>query len=213
MGANKGSNDSVRFFKLIAKADKANIEEKKAIVEVVKNNKGEYIHGEWFGSISGFITSMSVKSFEFEGVPKEKFIMVVEDSDDACQIEFTNSIAAQGIINSMLNADLTRKVEIGAYINKSGYVGTSIRYSGDSENIKWKIEPKDLPKPVPYKSPGGKEMTDNTNVLSFWRNSFLEISKRAVKENFKGGKKAKEPVIKEPPPASSLIQEDDSLPF
>jgi len=186
MGANKSSNESIRFFKLIAKAEKANTEERLAIVEVVKNQKGDYAHGEWFGSLSGFITKLETKTFKFEGEEKEKFVMLIEDADGICQLEFTNSIAAQGLINGMLATDLTKEVEVSAWIGKSGYVGAGIKYKGEKDSIKWAIDLKDCPKPTPYRLPSGKDATDNANVIEFWRGKFLEISTKAVKENFSG---------------------------
>lgn len=192
MGANKSSNESVRYFKLIAKAEKANTEERLAIVEVVKNSKKEYEHGEWFGSLSGFITNLEIKSFEFEGEKKEKFVMLIEDADGVCQLEFTNSIAAQGLINAMLATDLTKEVEVSAWIGKSGYVGAGIKYKGEKDGIKWALDLKDCPKPTPYKLPSGKDATDNANVLEFWRGKFLSIVPNAIKENFKGERKQAE---------------------
>jgi hypothetical protein len=192
MGANKGSNESVSYFKLIAKAEKANTEEKMAIVQVAKNAKGDYVQTDWFRSLSGFITKLEIKEFEFEGATKEKFIMHIEDADGICQLEFTNNMATQGLINGMLNADLTKEVEVSAWISKKGYVGAGIKYKNATENIDWAIALDDQPKPVPYKTPSGKEEKDNTNVLSFWRNKFIDLAKKAVKSNFAGERKQAE---------------------
>lgn len=219
MGANKNSNESVRFFKLIAKAEKANTEEKIAIVEVVKNGKKEYAHGEWFGSLSGFITSLEIKGFEFEGEKKEKFVMHIEDADGICQLEFTNSIAAQGLINGLLATDLTKEVEVSAWISKNGYVGAGVKYKGEKDSIKWAIDLKDCPRPTPYKLPSGKDATDNANVLEFWKSKFTDLAKKAVKENFAGQRDTKTFAgyvqSEEPKEQSSKIAENksDDLPF
>ena len=219
MGANKNSNESVRFFKLIAKAEKANTEEKMAIVEVVKNGKKEYAHGEWFGSLSGFITSLEIKGFEFEGEKKEKFVMHIEDADGICQLEFTNSIAAQGLINGLLATDLTKEVEVSAWISKNGYVGAGVKYKGEKDSIKWAIDLKDCPRPTPYKLPSGKDATYNANVLEFWKSKFTDLAKKAVKENFAGQRDTKTFAgyvqNEEPKQQSSKIaqHDDSSLPF
>lgn len=219
MGANKSSNESVRYFKLIAKAEKANTEERLAIVEVVKNQKGEYAHREWFGSLSGFITKLEVKKFKFEDEEKEKFVMQIEDADGICQLEFTNSIAAQGLINGMLATDLTKEVDVSAWIGKNGYVGAGIKYKGEKESIKWAIELKDCPKPTPYKLPSGKDATDNANVLEFWRGKFLSIIPKAVKSNFAGERKEVAPPAVSQQQSSETtatptgVREHDDLPF
>lgn len=208
MGANKGSNESVSYFKLIAKAEKANEEEKMAIVQVAKNAKGDYAQTEWFRSLSGFITKLEIKEFEFEGATKEKFIMHIEDADGICQLEFTNNMATQGLINGMLNADLTKEVEVSAWISKKGYVGAGVKYKNATENIDWAIALDEQPKPVPYKTPSGKEEKDNTNVLSFWRNKFIELKEKAVKSNFTGERKE----VKQDAPTASNTNEQSSAP-
>lgn len=219
MGANRNSNEAIRFFKLIAKAEKANTEEKMAIVEVVKNGKKEYTHGEWFGSLSGFITSLEIKGFEFEGEKKEKFVMHIEDLDGICQLEFTNSIAAQGLINGLLATDLKKEVEVSAWISKNGYVGAGVKYKGEKDSIKWAIDLKDCPRPTPYKLPSGKDATDNSNVLEFWKDKFKDVAKKAVKENFAGQRDAKDFAgyvqNEKPKKQSSKIaqQNSDDLPF
>ena len=192
MGANKNSSENIDYFKLIAKAEKANQEEKMATVQIEKNSKGEYEQSNWFSSLSGFITSLEIKEFDHDGKKKEKFVMRIEDKNGICQMEFTNNMAVQGLLNGMLNADLTKEVEVSAWINKKGYVGAGIKYKSSTENIDWAISLDDQPKPVPYKTPSGKEEKDNTNVLSFWRNKFIDLSKKAVKSNFTGERKQAE---------------------
>lgn len=177
MGANANTQESVRFFKLIGKAEKADPAGKKAICEVVKQGD-TYVNGDWYGSLSGYITGMEVKEFEYENEKKKKFIIRMTDQGENMQLEFSPSYATYGLINAMLAADLTKMVDIAAWIGKSGYVGSGIKYVGDSENIPWTLTTEQCPKAVEYKTPSGKMEKDHTNVQNFWIEKFLEIAAR-----------------------------------
>lgn len=217
MAANQSQSESRRFFKLIAKAEKTN--GKQAIVEVVKNGE-DYVQDQWFSSISGFAKHSEVKSFEFEGATKKKCVLTLEDEDGVYQLEFTFNFATYGLINSMLAADFTQRVDIGAWIKtdkatKKSNVGASIRYEGEKENIKWSLEPKDCPKGVEYFTPAKEKKVDYTNVSDFWEAKFLEVcasinsKKHTIAKN-----EPKQPVVPVAATDADLVGDLDSdLPF
>lgn len=207
MGANQGSTDSRRYFKLIAKAEKCDTKTKRAIVEVVK--KGEkYEDGEWFSSLSGYITKAHVKDFVHDGVTHKKCVVEITDAEGICQLEFTFNFTSFGLINALLNADFTKELQIEAYITKKGFVGAGVRYVGEAKHIEWLIALPDQPKGVKYKTPGGKEETDYSNVKAFWLDKFSnEVVTMATKE-----KKVKVYDVAEPHDAPISDAHDD-LPF
>lgn len=185
MGANQSSQESARYFKLVAKAEKADPDGKKAICEVVKVGE-KYENGDWFSSLSGFITHMEIKEFTYENEVKKKCVVRITDKDGTCQLEFSFNFATYGLINAMLGLDFKREVEISAWIGKSGYVGAGIKYLGDQDSIQWTIPLEEQPKGTKYKTPAGKEMTDYSNVEQFWCEKFVAISGKAVRANFTG---------------------------
>lgn len=183
MGANPNtSNEAIRYFKLVAKAEKADPEGKKAIVEIVKRGE-EYVHGDWFGSLSGFIVHGEVRDFEWEGKVNKKCVLKIYDGSDTMQLEFMLSFAAYGLINAMLCTDFSHEVEIAAWISK-GYVGAGIRYVGDAQNIPWGIKSEDQPKAVEYTTPGGVAAKDYTNIEKFWLEKFMLVAAKFVRSNF-----------------------------
>jgi hypothetical protein len=215
MGANEGTTENKRYFKLIAKAEKAEPNGKIAIVENVK--KGDkYEHGKWFASISGFITGISSKEYEYEGEKKTSYSITLMDFRGTYQLDFSLNFATFGLINALLNTDLSKEVEISAWIGKTGYVGAGVKYLGASEQIKWAVELKDQPQGEKYKTPSGKIETDYTKVKTFWGEKFMSLQSKASRNNFKGNVSA--PAIQananfDNEPAHIADKGDDDLPF
>jgi len=188
MAANEsGTNEKRRFFKVIAKAEKCDTANRRVIVESVKGSDNKWQHGKWFSSLSGFITNATVKEFEYEGETKKKFVIDITDRECVCQLEFSPSFAAYGLINALLNTDLKKEIQIDGWINKTNYVGLGIKYAGESELIKWSLQKEEVPEGVKFKKPNGKEEVDFSNVAEFWATAFTDkISPYANRSNFKG---------------------------
>ena len=186
MGAGQGTTVNRRFFKLLAKAEKADIKGGRAIVEIIKVGE-KYQMSNWYKNLTGFITSAQVKEFEFEDEKKVKCILDISDNEGVCQLEFTFNFATYGLINSLLNTSFDKEVSIEAWINKTNFVGCAAKYINEKEANKWAIDLADQPKGIKYKTPGGKEETDYSNVVAYWRKKFeTEIIPKAKKENFTG---------------------------
>jgi len=185
MGANNASRENMRFFRIVAKADKADQAGRRAICEVTKGADGKYVASEWFNNITGWITKLGQKEFEWEGKKSKILVIQLTDSDGICQIEASLSGPFFAIINSLIGADLTREVEISAWIKDEKYVNASLKYA-DGDKCEWAIPVEDQPKPVEYKKPSGEMDKDFTNVKEFWSNQFLALASKATKSNFTG---------------------------
>lgn len=185
MGANNASRENMRFFRIVAKADKADQAGRRAICEVTKGADGKYVASEWFNNITGWITKLEQKEFEWEGKKSKILVIQLTDSDGICQIESSLSGPSYSIINSLIGADLTREVEISAWIKDEKYVNAALKYA-DGEKCEWIIPVEDQPKPVEYKKPSGEMDKDFTNVKEFWANQFLALSSKATRNNFTG---------------------------
>jgi hypothetical protein len=185
MAANQQTSQNKRFFKLIAKAEKADLEGKKAICEQVKDGE-TYRVKDWYSSLSGFITGLSTKELEYQGKKNKIIVMELTDSEGVFQLEFSFSGASYSIINSLLGADFTKEFEIGAWIKDGKYVNTSVKYVG-GEKVNWVLQIADQPKPFEFEHPVSHKMEkDFTNVTNFWIEKFESLTGKAVKSNFKG---------------------------
>lgn len=218
MAANQSSQVNKRFFKLIAKAEKADIEGKKAICELVKDGE-TYRAKEWFSSLSGYITGLSTKELEYQGKKNKIIVMELTDNEGVFQLEFSFSGASYSIINSLLGADFTKEFEIGAWIKDGKYVNTSVKYLG-GEKVSWALQLADQPKPFEFEHPVSKKMEkDFTNVTNFWIEKFESLIPKAVKSNFKGNFSApsignEKPEEHKTDESFTAIGDDDSgLPF
>jgi hypothetical protein len=185
MGANNASRENMRFFRIVGMANKADVAGRRAICEVTKGADGKYVASEWFNNITGWITKLEQKEFEWEGKKSKILVIQLTDSEGICQIECSLSGPSYSIINSLIGADLTREVEISAWIKDEKYVNAALKYA-DGEKCEWIIPTEDQPKPVEYKKPSGEMDKDFTNVKEFWCNQFLAISPKATRNNFTG---------------------------
>ena len=220
MGANQSSNENVRFFRLVAKAEKADIKGRRAICQIKKQGT-EYVISEWFNNITGWITSLDIKEVEYQGKKNKILVMQLTDSDGVSQIEFSLSGAAYSLINSLINADLSKEVEVSAWIKDEKYVNASVKYT-DGSKCEWSIPIADQPKPVEFTKPSGEKEKDYANVKEWWLNKFISVKPKAVKSNF-GGVVASKPdntfaghEQSKPMPTQQMAQgqdDSDSLPF
>ena len=188
MGANNASRENMRFFRIVAKADKVDVEGRRAICEIKKGADGKYVASEWFSNLTGWITKLEQKEFEWQGEKSKILVIQLTDSDGIYQIEASMSGPSYSIINSLIGADLTREIEISAWVKDDKdkkYVNASLKYA-DGEKCEWVIPIEDQPKPVDFKTPSGKMEKDYENVKAFWSERFLSLSPKATKNNFTG---------------------------
>jgi hypothetical protein len=184
MGANKSSNANFRYFKLIGKAENANQLERTAIVEVVKTANG-YEKDGWFSSLSGYLTHMEIKEFMYDNKKKEKIIIHLQDNNvDVMQLEMTFNNVVFGLLNSLIDADFEKEIQIDAYINKKGYVAAGVKYTNASEWIKWKYQLNELPQVKKIELSNGDTVIDNGELVAFWKNKVIDMKSKAVKSNF-----------------------------
>ncbi len=214
MGEISRSNENINFYKLIAKAEKTDLKERTAICKVVKKGD-EYVAEKFLPGISGFITKAEVKEFEYENKKQKKFVLQLSDSSGICQLEFTPTNAAQGIINCLIDADLTQEISIEAWVTKPNdkgmqFVNACVKYAGSSDSIAWAIELKDCPKAEVVTLSSGDTVTDSGKVRNFWIQQFTEkIIPKAVKSNFAGTIAERQPVAEQQVP----IQTDQAASF
>jgi hypothetical protein len=210
MGANLGTQEKRRYFKLIAKAEKAEPNGYKVIVEVVK--KGDkYEQGEWFKSLSGYIIKAEIKEFEFEKAMKKKCILEIMDADEICQLEFTFNFATYGLINALMNTDFTKKVDIKGWIGQNGFVGAGISYDGENDLINWALSLENTPKGISYQTPAGETKTDYANVSKFWEQNFKDkVCVNAKRSNYKMGTVLQEKSIAEK--KQEIMDRNDHIP-
>lgn len=191
MGEVSRSNENINFYKLIGKAEKTDLKNRLAIAKVIKQGE-DYVNEKFISGVSGFITKAEIKEFEWENKKQKKFVLQLSDSDGICQLEFTPTGAAQGIINCLINADFTKEISIEAWVTKPNdkglqFVNACAKYAGSTDSIAWAIELKDQPKAEVVTLSSGDTVTDSGKVRNFWIQQFTEkIMPRALKTNFAG---------------------------
>lgn len=189
MAANESSNfDSRQYFTLIGKADKTDKEKPRAIVEVVREGD-KYVYGKWYYSLTGFIVHAEQKDHEWTKPNGDKDIIkkvqfTLKDKDGTYQFEGTLNNATYGILNSLIQADFSRPIQIEAWV-KDGFVNGGARYPGDKDPIKWSIPKDDQPKMEEFKLPSGETVKSWQKQRDFWLDVFqTKIIPKASEKNF-----------------------------
>lgn len=186
MGAYRDSGIQKKYFKLIGKVDDVDKEHGWVIAERIKVT-GEEDRKEWHKGLSGYLVSATTKEYEWPKDSKEmktSFVLELQDSEGISHLEFSASGPGYGLINSLLDADLTKELAIEGWVNKGGYVNAGAKYKGMKDGIPWAIPVPSQPKPIEFSTPGGKVLKDYANVQSFWILEFKKISFKAISQNF-----------------------------
>lgn len=190
MGEVSQNTQNIGFYKLIAKAEKADLKNNIAIAKIEKVGD-EYQTTKWLKGLSGYLTKVEIREFEYEKKLQKKICLQLSDKSGICQLEFTLNGAAYGVLNCLLDADFTKEILVEAWITKANdagarFVNAAVKYNGDDKSIPWYFSIDQLPKPQVFDLPSGK-VNDFTNVKEFWLTQVKEnIIPRAVRENFKG---------------------------
>jgi hypothetical protein len=179
MGAsNSNTGKNTKFYQLKAKADETNtpyfgLSEKGADGKWTITNK--------FDTMSGMLTSATIKEREYEGVKSKLFVLVLEDGEETSQIEMTHNMISHSIINSLASSvdstysiQLYKKQENGKWWGK-----VSVKNSGQKTN--WKIDPKTAPKKEQVMMPdgnpflqNGKPVYDDSKLRAFYEDLFIK---------------------------------------
>ena len=244
MGLESSNRLNTKYYRIISKTDDINKETRQCIVQVERVSD-EYKNTNWGSSVSGWLVEMSIKDVKYKkaGVDSimKKFAFILQDDEGRHQVEAGTGNAAYGILNCLLEADLTKKISIEAYVNKGGFVNGVAKYYGMDDSIPWAIPVTHLPKPAEYTTPSGKQEKDYGVVENFWIEQMQDIKKRAVHTNFPRWKEVQEEqkeqdkpsqgaytgqqAVNAPPPAARALTQtppppkfednafDDDLPF
>lgn len=167
MGLNQNSNRiylSVADGKIIQRVKEGT---PNAIQRVTKN--GKTVHEIKFGSLSGFLSAVSIKENEFG----KDWIFEIEDNGEVFNLQMMyNSRYATTFLNALLNpvVDLNLPITITPWSKEvDGKSKTAVYLKQGEEDIKWyftKDEPNGMPplEKVVFK---GKEQWDDFKIMEF----------------------------------------------
>lgn len=240
MGEVSQNSQNIAFYKLIAKAENTDLKNSTAIAKVEKVDD-KYEATKFLKGVSGYLTKVEIKEFEYQDKKQKKICLQLSDASGICQLEFTLNGAGYGVLNCLIDADLTREIVIEAWVTKANdqgkrFVNACAKYVGDDQSIPWHFQVKDMPVAQVITLPSGEKVTDFALVKQFWlEQTTLSIIPKAVRTNFKGEYTPKEypevteqrasveaqaPYAKKDPEApapeplsTSPFMDEDQLPF
>jgi hypothetical protein len=180
MGASKSSFKPRKFYKL--RTDKAT--KQPSFIEQVKDEKtGKYIDGDHYTVITGYLTSVRCKTFEYEGKQKESVMIELQDNTDQemqLVIETGWNFLARSILNTLASPTNIGHVKISVYKSKNGYPSAYLECAGRKTG--WKYTVDELPKgqEIVFK---GEKMWDDSAVNEFFKTTVIpQINTRTTNE-------------------------------
>ena len=225
MGATNTNSTGRKFYKL----KESELPEHKGemrFFEQVKTEAG-WGDGESFNSLSGTVTSVSVKEFEWQGEKKKS--LVVELQDETGNFQFSlglRSMTAQQILNTLAGGngwelafncgkvkEVKGKTYSTLYVNKLGTFLTK-----EEGRTNWKYQIDELPKVTTTTDAEGNKIKKGQKAADlFWEGVVEEVG-----EKLKGldmtptpqiQSDAKKKAVEDAQQANGTLQHDDDLPF
>lgn len=110
---------------------------------------------EKWGFIEGRITRAEVGVFSWEGKDNKTFKLTFEDEENRYVLDSSYSMVGVSLVNSLLSLEEFGLINVGIYLNKSGYPALSVKNNG--EKVNWKHDPEFLKsKKEPIKNKKGE---------------------------------------------------------
>jgi hypothetical protein len=122
-------------------------------------------------TMDGYIKSVELGSFVFEGETKDTVKLTFTDADNELFVVEGNLNTS--IMKSLLNTiaglpELAPKLVMKLYVNKNDFPSLYITDSNNNR-LDWKYPLDKLPKPIAYTTPSGKEEFDSANVIAWYK--------------------------------------------
>ena len=152
----------------------------------------EKVDGQWktttrFDTLEGYLESINVGEFVFDGKSNKTVKMVFTNADgERVQVESTFTLLAYSAINSIAGCDFTKQIKLKLYVRTrkdNGEKNAAIFIECGGERANWKYSPEELPKIVKVMV-GKKEVIDDSEVVEFYETMIGQIN-TAVAESKK----------------------------
>lgn len=131
--------------------------------------------------MEGVITSISLKTEQYEGKEYESIIFDMTDGNSTAQLKtYFDSGYARGVLNSLPNADLSKPVRISPS-NKDDKSTCFVSQSGSP--VKWAFT-KDNPNGMPQLKKvrfNGKDQWDKTDQIEFYKKLIDKLNSKLTK--------------------------------
>jgi hypothetical protein len=185
MGASNSTANKSKFYSLKQKAGST---EKDTPLFWLTEKVGDKWQGtQSFNTMEGKLNSAKIVEKEFKpGIKSRMFEIEIQDEVETSKITLPHGNLTYSLINSLAtdansldNYKITvvkRQSKDGKYWNAQGYINVN----GASDMLKWSIDPKAAPQPIPVMVDGahfevnGEKQYDRSKVKAFWEQVFTE---------------------------------------
>lgn len=184
MGATNTTTGANRtFFKL--KEDERPESETKGQMRFFKQEKkaDKWGDGESFNQLSGIVSEVKTKEYEYQGEMKKQLVVIIKDVDETMEFSIgLRAMTAQGILNTLAadnGMDLTFVCGKPKERNGKWYPTLYINKPGDSNEERrtnWKFQPDQMPKVTTTTDEEGNKIKKGQKAADeFWLKVLGEI--------------------------------------
>lgn len=211
MGAKNSENSTTVFLSMKAKTSDT---DPTPYIGVNVKEDGQWKIGSKFNAVDGVLHSIKCSEYEYENEVKNKCeITLLDDDGTRCVLSSNFNNLLYSVLNSLASDYVPGKIEINVWLGKENDQGKRYPSAGvkiDGEKLEWKYKPSELPKPKVVPVPGTrKTVTDDTNVIEFWKKVIDDISSRLSPPQ-EGPKSSKQSSV---PAQEQAEMPNDDLPF
>ena len=225
MGAENKSSEGRKFFKLKESKMPEHKGEMRFFQQVKVNDK--WGDGDAFNSMSGTVTAVSMKEFEYEGEKKKS--LIVEMQDETGNFQFSlglRSMTAQSILNALAGGngwdlsfncgkvkEVKGKTYSTLYVNKLGTFLTK-----EEGRTNWKYQIDELPKVTTTTDDEGNKIKKGQKAADlFWEGVVSEVAEMVkgldITPSPQISSTARENALKDADEINARLDQINDLPF
>jgi hypothetical protein len=221
MGATNTNSTGRSFFKL----KESELPEHKKEMRFFKQVKGEagWGDGESFNSLSGIVTSVKTKEYEWQGEKKKNLVVELTDGDEVMEFSLgMRAMTAQSILNTLAGGNGWELAFNCGKVNDKGYatlyVNKTTGLNNEENRTNWKYKVDELPKVTTTTDDEGNKIKKGQRAADlFWEGVVEEVAEKLKGLDMTPAPQktsdAKAKAVKDAEESNGTPQEDDGLPF
>lgn len=205
MGASNKSGGNHTFYSVKTEKDEHDEKYQWPFFYKMVKSQNEWVRGDRYSTYSGKITGINVEEYEYKG-KQFKLILIIEDEGETAKIDFPFTSMCRSLINTLCSVETFEvPVELSLYATpnqdakRKPYSNCVLRQN--DEMIRWRFDPKQLPKGEKIGTPSGGEVTDYFKANAYYARLVREVVMKSLAMNTALVRKSETKPEEKPAPA------------
>jgi hypothetical protein len=220
MGATNTNSTGRKFYKL-KESELPEHKNEMRFFEQVKKEAG-WGDGESFNSLSGVVTSVKTKEYEWQNEKKKNLVIELTDGDEIMEFSLgLRSMTAQSILNTLAGGNGWELAFNCGKVNDKGYatlyINKTTGLTNEENRTNWKYKIEELPKITTTTDEEGNKIRKGQKAADlFWEGVVEEVAEKLKGLDMTATPQrvsdAKEKAVKDAE-ESNTVEEQTDLPF